>query len=255
MSEGIATITFNRPESLNSLTPAMFRRYTALLHRADRDSRVRVVVLTGAGRGFCSGADLAAMESVSEDGLDSLVPPPGDGPDLVSALRIPVLAAVNGPAAGIGLAIALSADLRYVAGDAKLALPFARLGLVAEYGVAWTLPRLVGFGTACDLLLTGRVFSGEEAVRMGLASKAFRSSEVLPEVRAVAASIARMCSPVAVTQIRQLLYAGQEKGLAEAYAQSIPLIRATAGSADLGEGVAAILAKRSPNFAPRDAAM
>lgn len=252
VDDGIATITFNRPDRLNALTPDMVQRYIKLLRSADADPDVRVLILTGAGRGFCAGADLDVLDGLgTEEGL-RYMPREGEGPDLATALTIPVLAALNGPAVGIGLAIALAADMRYVAEDAKLGFPFVRLGLVAEYGSAWLLPRIVGQAAAADLLLTGRTITGREAAAMGLAQQALPAAEVLPTVQAIARDIATNCAPRSLASIKQMLRTGAHTSLADAYRDSLPMMLQTLASPDLAEGVTAKLQRRPPNFLPRD---
>ena len=152
----VAIVTLNRPDRLNALTPQMGPLYAATLQELDADPTVRAIVVTGAGRGFCSGADLSSLAGSTEDLLAYVRGQTVQTLPLVAlTLATPVATAVNGPCAGIGFVLAMSADARFVASDATLTTTFARLGLVAEYGIAWLLPRLVGLPVATDLLLTG----------------------------------------------------------------------------------------------------
>jgi enoyl-CoA hydratase/carnithine racemase len=246
--DGVAVLTFNRPASLNALTPHMLTTTLGLLRQADRDEDVRVLVLTGAGKGFCAGADLAVLDGLSEQDARALLPPAGSGPVLISELGVPVLSAVNGAAVGLGLGLALCTDLRFAASDAKLGLPFTRLGLVAEFGTAWLLPRLVGPAHAADLLLSGRLVTGSEALAMGLVQRALPAAEVLPATLAYARTMAAECAPLAMAQTKAMLRAAAGKDLATAYAESVPVIQASLDGSDMAEGVAARRAGRSPHF-------
>jgi enoyl-CoA hydratase/carnithine racemase len=163
VSSGVATVTLNRPERLNALTPAMRVQYIGALRRLDADPSVRVVVVTGAGRGFCSGADTGVLASGGES-LTSFAADPANLPTMALGMKKPLVAAINGAVAGIGFSIMLAADVRFVAADAKISSTFARLGLVAEYGSGWLLPRIIGMGRAAEILLSGRTFDGREAV-------------------------------------------------------------------------------------------
>ena len=163
---GVALVTLNRPDKLNALTPQMQLRYVELLRELDADPQVRVVVVTGAGRGFCSGADVAALADTEK--LLSFAPDVEQLPTVALGVRKPVVAAVNGPVAGIGFALMLACDVRFVAAQARIGTTFSRLGLVAEYGTSWLLPRIVGTSRALELLLSGRAVDADEALRIGL---------------------------------------------------------------------------------------
>jgi enoyl-CoA hydratase/carnithine racemase len=246
-AEAVATITLNRPDRLNAFTLEMAAAYTEALLRADADPAVRVVVVTGAGRGFCAGADLDLLGSSQ---LNDTAPQEGPRPEVAARIRKPVIAAVNGPAAGLGFVAMLHADVRFVAADAKLTLSFARLGLVAEYGSAWLLSRLVGLATATDLLLSSRTITGTEAVALGLAKEALPAAEVLPAAREYALLLARMCSPRSLAVIKSQLSADQERSLPQALAEAETLMRASFAAPDITEGLAAHAERRPPNFPP-----
>ena len=192
VADRVATITLNRPDRLNAWTGRMHHEYRSAMAEADADPEVRAVVVTGAGRGFCAGADARALDGHVAKGaydsgvVDDELPRPGYGvrPEFDHAfafhfgLTVPVIAAVNGPAAGVGLVLACFADIRFAAAGAKLTTSAPRLGLPAEYGLSWVLPRLVGAGHAADLLLSSRIVLAEEAEGMGLVNR------VLPPDRA-----------------------------------------------------------------------
>jgi enoyl-CoA hydratase/carnithine racemase len=252
VAEQVATITFDRPDLLNALSVAMMQRVFSLLRRADADPEVRAVVLTGAGRAFCAGADLGVLASASERERDLLIPDPEDGPELIRSLGVPVVAAINGPAVGLGLALTLAADVRFIAADAKLAVPFTRLGLYAEYGAAWLLPRLVGRGAALELLLSGRTFLGTEAGALGLAQRVLPAAEVLPAATEYARDLARNCSPASLAAIRAMVDDAATRPLAEHYADDVATLRATLSDENFREGVAARREKRPPRFRPRE---
>ena len=195
VADGVATVTLNRPHRLNAWTGRMHEEYRWALARAEDDPEVRAIVVTGAGRGFCAGADATALDGhvaagAYDSGVRAPLAEPGYGvrPEFDHAfafhfgMATPVIAAVNGPAAGVGLVLACFADLRFAALDAKLTTSSGRLGLPAEYGLSWVLPRLVGVGHATDLLLSSRVVLGEEAERMGLVNRAVPGDELLDEV-------------------------------------------------------------------------
>ncbi|MCM3924733.1 enoyl-CoA hydratase-related protein [Frankia sp. AiPs1] len=251
VADQVATITFDRPDKLNALTVAMGDRLFALLQRADADPRVRAVVITGAGRAFSAGADLAMLAHTPVDGRDSLIVSPENGPAMIRSLRLPVIAAINGPAAGLAFAVSLAADVRFVAADAKLSLPFSRLGLYSEYGSAWLLPRLIGAGAAADLLLSGRVFLGTEAGELGLAQRVLPAAEVLPAALDYARDLALNCSPDALAVIRSMIDDAAVSPLAAHYAATVPVMRAGLRAFDFDEGVAARREKRPPQFRER----
>ena len=181
VADDIATVTLNRPEKLNALDDDMIAELWAAVERAAQDKNVRVIVLTGAGRAFCAGADVTSFGDTSPEALITKMPRPFDmnrRPDYQTrhthfpAVPKPIIAMINGPAAGLGLLYAMFCDIRFVAEDAAMTTAFVRRGLAAEYGFAWILTRLVGQANALDLPLSGRRFTGAEAAPMGLANKA-----------------------------------------------------------------------------------
>lgn len=212
----VATVWLNRPHRLNAWTGRMHTELRWVMADLDRDDHTRVVVITGEGRGFCAGADAKALEQhVEQGGYDPGTPPdlaqPGSDVDHVfeadfawlPALEVITIAAVNGPAAGVGLVLACWCDLRFVAEDAKLTTAHGRLNLPAEYGLSWLLPRLVGLTHANDLLLSSRVISGSEAAAMGLANRAMPSDEVLTAARAYAEQLVTTVSPASLATTKR----------------------------------------------------
>jgi len=246
----VALITLNRPDRLNALLPGMGEAYTDLLRRADRDPDVRAIVVTGAGRGFCSGADLGILAE-GRDALDGYLD--GQGVDTVptAALRIgtPVATAVNGPCAGIGFVLALCADMRFAQPSATLSSSFSRLGLIAEYGSAWLLTRLVGLSTATDLLVSGRTLTAEQAFELGIVNDV--SDDALATAMAWARDVADNCSPTAVAVIKRMLLDVDGQTLGQSVDASLAEMRASFQRADLAEAITAKLEKRAPRFPSR----
>jgi enoyl-CoA hydratase/carnithine racemase len=261
VADRIATVTLDRPHRLNAWTGRMHTEYRWCLAEAERDPGVRVVVVTGAGRGFCAGADFAALERNVEaggydDGVREPLAEPGYGvrPEFDHAfafhygMATPVIAAINGPAAGVGLVLACFCDLRFAAAGAKLTTSAPRLGLPAEYGLSWVLPRLVGLGHAVDLLLSSRVVLAEEAAVMGLVNRVLPGDELLPATYAYARALADEMSPTSLRETKRQIYADQHGDVGTAVERSVALTDQLMGGADYAEGVAAWLARRPPQF-------
>lgn len=246
MRGSVALVTLNRPDRLNALTPDMGPRYARTLITLDEDPDVRAIVVTGAGRGFCSGADLSTLSGSVED-LQGYVHGQSVGtlPLVALTLGTPVVTAINGPCAGIGFVLAVSSDARFVHPEATLSTTFARLGLVAEYGIAWLLPRLIGLPAATDLLLTGRTITGSQAGAIGLAHV---HDDPVDAALDWATAISRSSSPASVaTMKRQLLLAdGQE--LSEAVRTSLDEMSRAFALPDLTEALTARAQGRDPAF-------
>jgi enoyl-CoA hydratase/carnithine racemase len=264
VADGVATITLHRPERLNAFTPVMAAELGQAAAAADADEAVRVVVVTGAGRAFCAGADLAAgpgglgdrsrgAPDGGEPGRGSIDGAPRDWGGIASlpfaALRKPVVAAVNGPAVGIGATMLLPMDVRIAAESARFGFVFARRGITPEAASSWFLPRVVGISQAVEWVATGRVFDAAEALRGRLVSRVVPDAELLPAAHALAREIADNTSGVAVAAARQLLWSmlGAASPWDAHRAESRALAELTAGP-DVEEGVAAFLAKRPPEF-------
>jgi enoyl-CoA hydratase/carnithine racemase len=250
ISRGVAVITLNRPDRLNAYTAQMGRLLGRAYQDCDGDDDVRAIVVTGAGSAFCAGADFA-------DGAEPFAARHDD--DTFSAspiqpaafeLRTPVIAAVNGHAIGIGLTMALQADIRIVAENAKYAVAQVRRGVIPDCMAHWTLPRLAGMTTAADVLLTGRTFRGSEAVQMGIANRALPADDVLGHALEIAADIAANVAPMSAALCKRLLWDTAIKGYSPRDVASLEtqLHHRVMGSADAREGVVAFMARRAPNW-------
>ena len=264
VADAVATITLNRPERLNAWTGRMHTEYRALLARATDDPGVRVVVVTGAGRGFCAGADTEALAGHAERGAYD----PGTGPDLATpgygvrpefdaefayhfGLPKPVLACVNGPAAGVGFALACYCDLRFAAAGAKLTTSHGRLGLPAEFGLSWLLPRLIGVTRAADLLLSSRVVLAEEAAGLGLVNRVLPADEVLAATYDYARTLATEVSPASLAATKLQLYTDLHRDVASSVADADGRLGTMMAGPDFAEGVAALREHRPPRFPDR----
>ncbi|WP_084962478.1 enoyl-CoA hydratase-related protein [Thermoactinospora rubra] len=248
VDRGVLTLTFNRPERLNAWTDAMGRRYFDLLEEADRDPAVRAIVVTGAGRGFCAGADFQTLTALQTGSYDERPDPrPNTFP---TTLRKPVIAAVNGACAGLGMVHALVCDLVFTAQDAKWTTAFARRGLVAEYGLAWVLPKLVGQQRAMDLLLSGRVFTGAEALELGLVNRAVPGERVLAEAQEYARELALHSSPASMAVIKRQVWGDWDVTLEQSVKTAVQEMLASFGRPDFAEGVASFVERRDPRFPP-----
>ena len=251
IADGVAVLTLNRPDRLNAWTAEMQRVYFDLLEEAAADDEVRVVVVTGAGRGFCAGADMEALQDIGDGNLESAASQADSRPQaLPLGIPKPVIAAINGACAGIGLVQALMCDIRFAAEDAKITTAFARRGLVAEHGISWMLPRLVGPARALDLLLSGRVVLGEEAERLGLVNRVFPRESVLDETLAYARDIAANCAPSSLAAMKQQVYQDLEQELSDAVDRANALMVESLRAPDFVEGVASFVERRPPRFAP-----
>ncbi len=250
--DGVAVLTLHRPERRNAFTREMGRELGRLYRALDGDDAVRAIVLTGTPPAFCAGADLTG-------GGDTFGAPDRDdftaSPVQPAAfdLRTPVIAAVNGHAIGIGLTIALQADIRIFAADARYAVPQVRLGVVPDATSHWTLPRIAGMATAADVLLTGRSFDGHEAGRLGIASRVLPAAEVLPAALAAADDIARNVAPMSAALSKRLLWGAAARGDGP---QTVADLETEAhlrlmGTPDAAEGVRAAAGRRAPRWTAR----
>src|SRR5258708_6838209 len=270
----VATITLNRPDKLNAWTALMESEVRSHMENAEQDHDVRVIVLTGAGRGFCAGADMSLLSAVAERGPDSRdlddgnLDDPGreqvlrDGanrregaaPDFQKkysyfpAIGKPVIAAINGPVVGLGLVITLYCDLRLASDASRFSTTFARRGLIAEYGMAWMLPRIIGIANALDLLFSARTIDAAEALRMGLVNRVFPQETLLEKVQESAQELASTVSPRSLRIIKRKVYEALSQPLAEAFDVSVRGMMACFRTEDFKEGVAHFLEKRPAAF-------
>lgn len=246
-SDGVATITLHRPEALNAFSGRMGKELGDAYRHCDEDDDVRAVILTGAGRAFCAGADLsggaAAFEpqDVSDFSAAAFDPP-------AFALRKPVIAAVNGHAVGLGLTMALQCDLRIVALEGKYGVLQVRRGMMPDAYAHWTLPRIVGMARAADILLTGRKFGGEEAVALGIANRALPAAEVLPAAQEIARDIAENTAPLSVAIAKRLLWESAGLGPADVERKETALHHHLMKRPDAVEGPVAYLERRKPRW-------
>lgn len=251
---GVATLTLNRPDAMNAFDHTLDREFHQAMWLLEADEAVRVIVVTGAGRAFCSGIDLSAGAEVfgadahaahdQAQGVDSDTVPERSA---FWTMRTPVIGAINGAAVGAGLTVPMLFDLRIVADDAKLGFVFARRGIVPDANICWLLPRLVGVERALDLLVSGRMFTGADAAAMGLVLKAVPRAEVLPEAQALAREIATWSAPAASGLVKQLVYEFLgETDRAAAFARETKVIWWAGEQPDAVEGVMSFLEKREP---------
>jgi enoyl-CoA hydratase/carnithine racemase len=260
----VATITLNRPDKLNAWTRVMEREVREAMKEAAKDENVRAIVLTGAGRGFCAGADMSLLNEVVRHGVDDAsisgtVDVDGDAvrPDFRArysyfpAIPKPVIGAINGPAVGLGFVIAMFCDVRFAAASAKFGTAFARRGLIAEYGLAWLLPRLIGHAHALDLLLSGRVVGAQEGLRMGLVNQVFPDETFIESVYAYAGELATAVSPRSMRVIKRQVYDGMFQTLGQAVETATEEMKTSLHCEDFKEGVAHFLEKRAPAFTGR----
>jgi len=248
VDDGVLLLTLNRPERLNAWTLAMEERYFDLLASAASDPAVRAIVVTGAGRGFCAGLDADALAGVA--GGTPLSDRPRRPMTFPLDIPKPIIAAVNGPAAGIGFIQTLVADVRFAAAGAKFTTAFARRGLLAEHGISWLLPRLIGHARASELLLSARVFLAEEAATMGLVHRVLEPDALLETAIAYARDLADHCGPLAMAITKYQLLAHWDVDLAEARRETFDLVEQVHRTPDFAEGVQSFVEKRAPHFAP-----
>jgi enoyl-CoA hydratase/carnithine racemase len=262
VSDPIATITLNRPQALNAWTDRMAAEMKHAVARAESDPAAVAIVITGEGRGFCAGADMKNLRSLSEGGrlgkpAPELAADPGDpsvGEDFrgtytyLMSVRKPIIAAINGPAAGMAVPIALCCDLRFASDRAVFTLAFSKRGLVAEWGSAWLLPRIVGASNALDLLFSSRVVDAHEAFRIGLVNRVVPHDELLPTVHKYIAELAAACSPASLQIMKRQVYQQLTRELGPSEKDAIRLMVESFARPDFREGVSSFLEKRPPRF-------
>ncbi len=257
----VATIELHRPDRLNSWTGRMHTEYRHLLERAEQDPDVRVMVVTGAGRGFCAGADTKALDThVERGGYDPGTPTdiarPGYGrrPEFDAdfayhfGLRKPLIAAINGAAAGVGLVLACYADIRFAVPGAKLTTAHGKLALPAEYGLSWLLPRLIGVSAATELLITSRVFLTEEAHALGMITRLCEPGELRPVVQDYAVKLARSVAPESIAETKRQIYTDLHRDVRAAVEDAGEALSRMMTRPDYAEGIRAFKEKRPPSW-------
>ncbi|HYD10971.1 MAG TPA: enoyl-CoA hydratase-related protein [Acidimicrobiales bacterium] len=247
--DGVGILTLNRPERMNAWTGELETRYFQLLEDFDKSDDVRAIVVTGAGRGFCPGADMDLLQGLGGGG-ESLAAADRKPVTFPLTVRKPLIGAINGACAGVGLVQALMFDVRFAAAGAKFTFAFARRGLIAEYGSSWILPRLTGMSRAIDLMMSSRVFTAEEALDLGVVNYVVPKEEVLDAAIAYASDIAQNCSPTSIAVMKQQLYSHALLDVDSALAESNKLMRESLAREDFKEGVKSYVEKRPPAFPP-----
>jgi len=250
--EGVAIVTLNRPERLNAWNGSLERALYAHLDTAAADDGVKVIVLTGAGRGFCAGADMDVLTGIGERGAEE--EPSGASvrkrPYSLLDIPKPVIAAVNGACAGLGMVLALMCDMRFAAANAKFTTAFVRRGLIAEHGMSWILPKLVGPSVAIDLLVSGRVFTGDEAAALGVANRAVPADDLMGVTLMYARDLAVNCSPTSMAVMKREVWRHLLLDVEAATASADEDMKLSLGAGDFVEGVQSFLQKRPPSFTP-----
>jgi len=261
VNDEIATISLHRPHRMNAWTGRMHTEYRHCIEAANNDNKVRAIVVTGSGKGFCVGGDSQALKGhVTKGGYDpgtpDVLPTPGYGiaPEFDESfayhfgLQKPVIAAINGPAAGVGLALACFADIRFAAPGIKMTTAHGKLNLPAEYGLSWLLPRMIGLGKANDLLLTSRVFMSEEAEEIGLVNKVFPSESLMELTYEYVSNMIRTVSPDSLRQTRWQIYRDLHRDVGASVSNSEFLIRQMMKADNYAEGVKAFMENRLPEW-------
>jgi enoyl-CoA hydratase/carnithine racemase len=263
ISDKIATITLNRPDKLNAWTFLMETEYRHAMATAEESDEVRVIIVTGAGRGFCAGADMGLLSSITSgtldlDSVNTGSSAPGEHADtredfkkqysFPAGVQKPIIAAINGHAMGIGLVHALYCDIRFASESAKFGTAFAHRGLIAEHGISWLLPRLVGLENALDLLFSARVIDAQEAHRMGMVSRIVPADELLPRAREYAAAIAAKSSPRSLRVMKKQVWDDMHHDLGPAIEIAVREMMESFTADDFTEGVLSFMEKRPPNF-------
>ncbi len=263
VDDPVAVITMNRPDKLNAFTARMLAEIRHALAAAEKDEQVVGIVLTGAGRGFCAGMDIGSLDDMSSgaqgerEDLSSLAADVGDPAmgenftvtySYLLSVRKPLLAAINGACAGLGFVFAMLADMRFVERNAKFATAFSQRGLIAEHGVSWILPRLIGTGRALDILWSSRKFDGEEAERLGIAERLVESGESLTEACNFIKQLAASVSPTSLKIMKAQVYRHLNMPLGEAMSETNEWMAESLQQPDFKEGVRSFIERRPPQF-------
>jgi enoyl-CoA hydratase/carnithine racemase len=267
VADRVATITLNRPDKLNAWTAVMEQEVRRAVYDAEADESVRVIVLTGAGRGFCAGADMSLLSNIAAKGVtdrervlanssnsekrDNVRADFQKKYSYFPSIQKPVIAAINGPAVGLGFIISLYCDLRFASDTARFGTAFAKRGLIAEYGLAWLLPRLIGAANALDLLLSARIVDAAEGLRMGLVNQVFPQDSFMDKVYAYARDLATSVSPRSMRVIKQQVYNAMFQSLSEAFDAAEHEMIESLQCEDFKEGVAHFVEKRQAQFVGR----
>ncbi len=266
---GVAVVTLNRPERMNAWGGGLAGAFYRSMDAAEEDPDVRAIVVTGNGRAFCAGADMGDLDTIGgadtggQERSDRGIGLGGQDTDVtklvgerhphfVTGMRKPVVAAINGACAGIGLTQALMCDVRFAAAGAKFTTAFSRRGLIGEYGISWILPRVVGWSAALDLLLSGRTFYAEEAAELGMVKEVTALEDLMPRAMAYAEDIAANCAPSAMAVIKRQVYDDAMRDLATTSAHAEKLMHESMSRPDFIEGITAFFEKRQPSFPPLD---
>ncbi|MBV9834734.1 MAG: enoyl-CoA hydratase [Alphaproteobacteria bacterium] len=264
-ADRVRTITLNRPDRLNAWTATMHNELKQAMHEAGADPEVRVIILTGAGRGFCAGADMGGLQQIGASGAvadrKTKTQDVPDGGSTIADFRMnysyfpsipkPIIAAINGPCAGLGLVISLYCDMRYAAENAVFTTAFAARGLIAEHGVSWLLPHFVGLPAAMDLLLSARKFRAPEALSMGMVNRVLPDADLLKETRTYAKLLAETVSPRSLAVMKRQIWEAQFQTLAESTVKANHEMELSFVTDDFKEGVAHYVEKRAPKFTGR----
>ncbi len=264
VDDPIATITLNRPEQLNAITGSMMAEMKHAMAAAEQDERVVGILLTGAGRGFCAGADMQGLQATSrgvrgsggatfEDAQAGAIEEMGEDNfgvtyNYLMAVRKPIVAAINGPCAGLGFAVAMLCDIRIASDRAVFASAFVNRGLIAEHGLSWILPRVAGPSNALDILWTGRKFYGPEAAQMGVVNRSVPHDQVVPEAQKYIRALAERSAPTSLKVIKQQVYRHLMMDTGDALRESNQLMAESLQRDDFKEGVASFVERRSPRF-------
>lgn len=271
VKDRVAVITLNRPDKLNAWTAPMQASIKRAVVAASKDADVRVIVITGAGRGFCAGADMGNLQQIQPGKWDERelaradndvkLEPSNLGPDVgghyggrfgyLMSVRKPIIAAINGPCAGIGLVFTLYCDLRFASAEAKFTTAFAQRGLIAEHGISWLLPRITGTAHALDLLFSARKFTGDEAQRIGLVNRAFAHEHFMANVMEYARTLADTVSPRAMAVMKAQVWKSLYQDLGDAIAVGDAEMQKSFATEDFKEGVAHFVEKRPAKFTGR----
>ncbi len=254
VADGVAVLTLNRPQRNNAWNDKLGNAYFDRLEQADADPNVRAIVVTGAGRSFCPGADMEVLTSIGDGGAEraeqAARPKAARPMTHPLTVRKPLIGAINGACAGLGLVQAMLLDIRFAAAGAKFTTAFARRGLIAEHSISWTLPRVVGTSVAMDLLVSARVFTAEEAKDLGVVNHVVPADEVVGAAVAYAKDLAQNVSPASMATIKRQVYNHLTVPVDVALAESNDVMKESLLGPDFTEGVRSYLDKRLPGFAP-----